>query len=76
MRFDKVEIKVRTPWTGDMGSTRNASIDDMSMSRSQVYTKFNENLFKAFKDQHKYTLIGLSILSRVSRSSCHLSIFE
>jgi hypothetical protein len=62
IRFRKVEINVRTAWTGDMFSERDATMKDMSLSRSEVYAQFNKDLWDSFADQRKFALIALALL--------------
>jgi hypothetical protein len=61
IRFDKVEINTRTAWTGDIYSQREAKLEDMSKSRSEVFADFNKQLFDAFKSQRKFTILGLAL---------------
>jgi len=62
VRFNKVEISVKNAWTGDMFTTQDATLEDMSMGRADVFKKFNKELFEAFSEQRKYTIIGIALL--------------
>ncbi len=64
VRFKKVEINVKNwRWTGDRESTKDATLRDVTLSRPDVYTKFNKELFEAFTEKRKYAIIGVALLA-------------